>query len=333
MQAGSAILQARSNLHRGLAVITVENLTKFYGPIKGIENVSFSINKGEVVGLLGPNGSGKTTAMRILTCFFPPTRGKALVSGFDVTKHPLEVKRLVGYFPERAPLYPDMDVTEYLSFVGKVKSIPSARRRTEIERVIDVCGLEGMVDRLIGKLSKGYRQRVCLAQALLGDPEILILDEPTIGLDPRQVVEVRKLVKSLSQERTVILCTHILPEVSETCQRVIIIHKGGLVAMDTPQNLQEKVQRHTQTFVQFYGNNGDVAKKVEKIRGVLHVDAEQATFPGAQALRVQFTGGDETLRELSTFIQNNGGPVMELRKISLSLEQVFLELVTEEEQQ
>lgn len=312
-------------------MIEVENLTKFYGPIKGIEDVSFSVEKGEVVGLLGPNGSGKTTAMRILTCFFPPTRGRALVHGFDVTKDPLEVQRLVGYFPERAPLYPEMDVIEYLNFVGKVKRVTPSKRKSEIERVVESCGIGDMTDRLIGKLSKGYRQRVCLAQALLNDPEILILDEPTIGLDPRQVVEVRKLVKSLSKERTVILCTHILPEVSETCERVIIIHKGNLVAMDTPQNLQDKIQKHTQTLVQFYGKDGGIVKKAGNIPGVLDVGVEQATYSGAQALRIQFEGGEETLREISTFIQTKGGPILELKKINLTLEQVFLELVTDEE--
>ena len=227
--------------------------------------------------------------------------------------------------------YPEMDVVEYLDFVGKVKRVPAEKRKNEIERVIEACGIGEMADRLIGKLSKGYRQRVCLAQALLNDPEVLILDEPTIGLDPKQVVEVRKLVQSLAKQRTVILCTHILPEVAETCKRVMIIHKGNLVAMDTPQNLQEKIQKHTQMLVQFYGTNGDVSRKVKEIPGVLAVDAEEATFSGAQAFKVQFGGGDETLREISTFVHQNGGPILELKKISITLEQVFLELVTDEE--
>ena len=245
-------------------MIEVENLTKYYGPIKGIEDISFKIDKGEIVGLLGPNGSGKTTAMRILTCFFPPTRGKALVNGYDVTKKPLAVQRHIGYFPERAPLYPDMVVTEYLRFVAKVKRIQGSKRKDQIEKVMSACSITDMADRLIGNLSKGYRQRVCLAQALLNDPDVLILDEPTIGLDPRQVKEVRSLIKNLAEDRTVILCTHILPEVSETCERVIIIHRGGLVAMDTPQNLEEKIRKYTQTIFQYHGANGNIAEKIRK---------------------------------------------------------------------
>ena len=312
-------------------MIEVENLTKYYGHIRGIEDITFKIGKGEVVGLLGPNGSGKTTAMRILTCFFPPTRGKALVYGYDVTKTPLAVQRHIGYFPEKAPLYPDMDVTEYLKFVAKVKRIYGKKRKSQIDRVMATCGIAEMADRLIGNLSKGFRQRVCLAQALLNDPEVLILDEPTIGLDPRQAREVRILVKSLARERTVILCTHILPEVSETCERVIIIHKGHLVALDTPQNLQEKIQKYTQTLFQYQGENGDMAGKIKEIPGVIKVEPKEATFSGSQALLVHSEKDEAVLRELSTFMFKHGGPIMEMRKISLTLEEVFLELVTEEE--
>jgi len=312
-------------------MIEVENLTKYYGPIKGIEDISFKINKGDVVGLLGPNGSGKTTAMRILTCFFPPTRGKAFVNGYDVTKKPLEVQRHIGYFPERAPLYPDMDVTEYLKFVAKIKGIHGKKRKDQIDKVMEDCAITEMADRLVGKLSKGYRQRVCLAQALLNDPEILILDEPTIGLDPRQVVGVRELIKNFSREKTVILCTHILPEVSETCKRVIIIHRGSLIALDTPQNLKEKLQKHTRTFFQYHGNNGGFVRKIEKVPGVIKAESKEATFPGVQALVVESEKDDVILREVSAFIHNHGGPIMEMRKISLTLEEVFMELVIEEE--
>ena len=210
--------------------------------------------------------------------FFPPTRGRALVNGYDVIKNPLEVQRHTGYFPEKAPLYPDMPVTEYLKFVGKVKGIKGKKRKEQIDKVIETCGIGEIADRLIGKLSKGFRQRVCLAQALLNDPEILTLDEPTIGLDPRQVVEVRKLIKNLSRARTVILCTHILPEVSETCDRVIIIHKGKLIALDTPKNLQEKIQKFTQTLFQYYGGNGGLGNELTGLPGVIKCRKKRAYF-------------------------------------------------------
>ena len=312
-------------------MIQVENLTKYYGPILGIEDITFTIDKGEVVGLLGPNGSGKTTTMRILTCFFTPTRGRALVNGYDVTKNPLEVQRHTGYFPEKAPLYPDMAVSEYLGFAASVKRVHGKKRKEQIDKVMDTCGISEIADRLIGKLSKGFRQRVCLAQALLNDPDILILDEPTIGLDPRQVVEVRKLIKNLSRERTVILCTHILPEVSETCDRVIIIHKGKLIALDTPRNLQEKIQKFTQTLFQYYGGNGGLGNELTVLPGVIKVEKKEPTFSGVQALLVQSEKDEATLRAISTFITQQGGPIMEMKKIGLTLEEVFLELVTEEE--
>jgi ABC-2 type transport system ATP-binding protein len=223
-----------------------------------------------------------------------------------------------------------MDVREYLWFAAKVKGVEGRKRREEVARVMEACDITDVADRLIGKLSKGYRQRACLAQALVNDPEILILDEPTIGLDPRQVVEVRNLIKNLSKEKTVILCTHILPEVSETCKRVIIIHQGRLVALDTPQNLQDKIQKYTQTFFQYHGGNGSLVEKLKAIRGVVTVEARDATFAGAQALLVNSEKDDSILRELSSFIQSQGGSIMEMRRIGLSLEQVFLELVTEE---
>jgi len=223
-------------------------------------------------------------------------------------------------------------VTEYLRFVAKVKRIYGSKRQDQIENVMITCGITEMADRLVGNLSKGYRQRVCLAQSLLNDPDVLILDEPTIGLDPRQVKEVRTLIKNLAQKRTVILCTHILPEVSETCERVMIIHKGGLIAMDTPQNLEEKIQKYTQTLFQYHGANGSIAEKIKGVPGVVDVEIKEATFSGAQALVVHSEKDDALLRELSVFIQSHGGPLMEMKKMHLTLEEVFLELVTEEEQ-
>ncbi len=312
-------------------MIEAEHLTKYYGPIRGIEDISFKIDRGDVVGLLGPNGSGKTTSMRILTCFFPPTRGRALVYGYDVVKAPLQVQRHIGYLPERVPLYPDMDIREYLRFAASVKRIAPTRRTAHIDEVMATCGIDDMANRLIGALSKGYRQRVCLAQALLNNPEILILDEPTIGLDPRQVSDFRSLIKNLGRERTIILCTHILPEVSETCNRVIIIHKGRLIAMDTPQNLQEKIQMYGHIYIQYYGNNPHLENRIAGVSGVVAVEASEATFSGARAFTIQVQKDEAVLRELSGLIHTEGGPILEMKKQNLTLEDVFLELVTKEE--
>ncbi|HQA81847.1 MAG TPA: ATP-binding cassette domain-containing protein [Syntrophales bacterium] len=312
-------------------MIEVEQLTKYYGPIRGIEDLSFRIDRGDVVGLLGPNGSGKTTTMRILTCFFPPTRGRALVYGYDVVKNPLQVRQHIGYLPERVPLYPDMDIREYLRFAASAKRVDPAKRTAQIDEVMAVCGIADMANRLIGALSKGYRQRVCLAQALLNKPEILILDEPTIGLDPRQVSDFRSLIKNLGRDRTIILCTHILPEVSETCNRVVIIHKGRLIALDTPQNLQEKIQMYGQIYIQYYGNNPRLEGLMAGVPGVVTVEAAEATFSGAGAFNIQVQKDETILRELSALVHTEGGPILEMKKLNLTLEDVFLELVTKEE--
>lgn len=211
-------------------MIEVEHLTKFYGDIRGIEDLSFKIDKGEIVGFLGPNGSGKTTTMRILVCYMPATRGRAKVAGFDVERDSMEVRKRIGYLPEHPPLYNDMSVRSYLGFVGRLRGLDKAEIGDGIERVVKTCGLEEVVNRIIGQLSKGFRQRVGLAQALIHNPEVLILDEPTIGLDPKQNAEIRSLIKSLAGAHTIILSTHILPEVTLTCERVIIIHQGKIVA-------------------------------------------------------------------------------------------------------
>ncbi len=312
-------------------MIEVEHLTKYYGPIRGIEDISFKIDRGDVVGLLGPNGSGKTTCMRILTCFFPPTRGRALVHGYDVVRNPLQVRRHIGYLPERVPLYPDMDVRAYLRFAASVKRVDPKKRTAHIDEVMATCGIDDMANRLIGALSKGYRQRVCLAQALLNNPDILILDEPTIGLDPRQVSDFRSLIKNLGRERTIILCTHILPEVSETCNRVVIVHRGRLIALDTPQNLAEKIRMHGQIYIQYHGDNPDLEKRIAAVAGVVSLEAAPATFTGARAYIIQIQKDESILRELSLLIHNEGGPILEMKKQSLTLEDVFLELVTKEE--
>ena len=259
-------------------MIEVHNLTKYYGEIRGIEGVSFLIEKGEIVGFLGPNGSGKTTTMRILTCFFPPTSGRAKVAGYDVTAHSREVRRRIGYMPETVPLYPDMKVKTYLTFVAEAKRMDARLRKKKMGMIMEQCGIAHVAHRLVGNLSKGFRQRVGLAQALINDPEVLILDEPTIGLDPKQVVEIRDLVKDLAGERTIILSSHVLPEVSMTCERVIIIHEGRVVAVDTPDNLMARLQKTVKTEIHIKGAKQEIGDRLKTIPGVIAVvEKEEVT--------------------------------------------------------
>ncbi len=312
-------------------MIQVEQLTKYYGTIRGIEGVSFSINRGEIVGFLGPNGSGKTTTLRILTCFFPPTSGTAKVAGFDVSQHPMAVRRRIGYMPETVPLYPDMTVTGYLTFVAEAKRVSKGIRPGHIGEVMEHCGIREVAHRLVGNLSKGYRQRVGIAQALIGNPEVLILDEPTIGLDPQQVVEVRNLIKGLAGKRTIILSTHILPEVSMTCERVIIIHEGKIVAVDTPENLMERLQKSSRTVVQIGGPRAQIAEELRGLRGMLGVTDRGEAAPGVYAFELESEKGKDVSGELAQVIYRNGWRLIEIRGARMSLEDIFIHLVTREE--
>ena len=223
-------------------MIEVQHLTKRYGPFTAVDDVSFKVEKGEILGFLGPNGAGKTTTMRVLTGYMPATDGKALVAGYDVFDQPIEAKRRTGYLPETPPLYPDMTVRDYLTFVARIKGVPRQERKARVETVMERTRVADMAKRHCGKLSKGYKQRVGLAQAMIHKPDVLILDEPTAGLDPKQIIETRQLIKELAGDHTIILSTHILPEVSQTCQRVVIINKGRVVAVDTPENLTSRLR-------------------------------------------------------------------------------------------
>lgn len=312
-------------------MIEVKNLTKYYGEVRGIEDVSFSIEKGEITGFLGPNGSGKTTTMRILTCFFPPTRGRARVAGYDVIENPIEVRRRIGYMPETVPLYPDMKVKAYLNFVAEAKGMEKRQRKRKIGEVMEQCGVMEVSHRLVGNLSKGYRQRVGLAQALINDPEVLILDEPTIGLDPKQVVEIRNFIKDLAGERTIILSTHILPEVSMTCKRVIIIHEGSIVAVDTPENLMVKLQKTSKTLIQIEGVQQGVKAKLKTIPGVIRVVEKGGAAPGVFSYEVESEKEKEISGELSYLVYSNNWKLVEMRAVKMSLEDMFIELVTKEE--
>src|SRR5579885_489812 len=257
-------------------MIAVRNLTKKYAHNVAVDRISFEVAKGQIVGFLGPNGAGKTTTMRVLTCFLPPTSGSASVAGFDVLEQPIEVKRRIGYLPETPPLYLEMRTSEYLTFVGKIKGLRGAELAKRVNYVLERCAVADVKDRVLGKLSKGYRQRVGLAQAIIHNPDVLILDEPTAGLDPKQINETRDLIKSLAGDHTIILSTHILPEVEQTCQQVIIINRGKLVATDSVQNLQARARGAETVLVEIASRNGSldlamVQKKLEQIRGIQRV--------------------------------------------------------------
>jgi len=311
-------------------MIEVEGLTKVYGNKTAIDNLTFTVQQGEVVGFLGPNGAGKTTTMRVLSCYMPPTSGTARVGGYDIRTQALDVRRRIGYLPEHVPLYTDLTVTQYLSFVAEAKGLSRLTRRQRVGEAIERCLLQDARGRIIGKLSKGYRQRVGLAQALLGDPPILILDEPTIGLDPKQIIEIRGLIRDMQGERTVILSTHILPEVSMVCQRVIIINEGRIVAVDTPETLTRRLQRSTQVLLQIDGPPDQVTVRLREAPGVLQVVMKD----GAGALRRYLveTDKDRDLRqELARVVCSSGWGLLELRPVDMSLEDVFIRLVTEEE--
>lgn len=312
-------------------MIEVENLTKYYGEIRGVEDISFSIEKGEITGFLGPNGSGKTTTMRILTCFFPPTRGRAKVAGYDVIENPIEVRKRIGYMPETVPLYPDMKVTTYLNFVAESKGMERRQRKKKVSEIMGQCGIVEVAHRLVGNLSKGYRQRVGLAQALINDPEVLILDEPTIGLDPKQVVEIRNFIKDLAGERTIILSTHILPEVSVTCKKVIIIHEGSIVAVDTPENLMVKLQKTSKTLIQIEGVQQEITAKLVTIPGVINVVEKGEASPGVFSYEVESEKEREISGELAYLVYSNNWKLVEMRAVKMSLEDIFIELVTKKE--
>src|ERR1700691_3502909 len=257
-------------------MIKVEGLTKRYARNIAVDNISFEVEKGQIVRFLGPNGGGKTTTMRVLTCFMPPTSGTATVAGFDVQENPMEVKRRIGYLPETPPLYPDMEVVEYLDFVGRIKGIPSASLAKRIDEVVEKCAIGDVRKKLIGKLSKGYRQRVGLAQAIIHNPDVLILDEPTSGLDPKQIIETRGLIQSLAGDHTIVLSTHILTEVEHSCQRVVIINRGKLVATDSVENLQARARGAESMLVDIGARTGDfhpqlVQQRLQQVSGVSRV--------------------------------------------------------------
>ena len=310
-------------------MIEVQHLTKRYGRVTAVDDVSFRVERGEILGFLGPNGAGKTTTMRILTGYMPATEGKAIVAGFDVFDQPIEAKRRTGYLPETPPLYPDMSVVEYLSFVSKIKGVPAAERRQRVQQVMQKTRIDDVANRLCSKLSKGYRQRVGLAQALIHNPDVLILDEPTAGLDPKQIIETRQLIKQLAGDHTIILSTHILPEVSQTCQRVVIINKGHVVAIDTPDNLTSRLRGSETLYVQVDANGADASAPLGRIPGVTRV-VESDRKDRVVGYEIESEHGRDVRRDLARAVVANGWGLLELRPMRLSLEEIFLSLTTED---
>jgi ABC-2 type transport system ATP-binding protein len=312
-------------------LIEVQHLTKRYGRVTAVDDLTFRVERGEILGFLGPNGAGKTTTMRILTGYMPASEGKAVVAGFDVFEQPIEAKRRTGYLPETPPLYPEMTVREYLQFVAriKIKGVSASERRSRVEDSMRRTRVDDMANRHCGKLSKGYRQRVGLAQSILHNPEVLILDEPTAGLDPKQIIETRQLIKELAGTHTIVLSTHILPEVSQTCDRVVIINKGRVVAIDTPANLTARLRGSETMYVQVDADGQDAAAVLGTLPGVLGVSVTDR-HDGAVGYEISSERGRDIRRDLARAIVSQNWGLLELRPSRMSLEEVFLSLTTEE---
>ncbi|MDY6861933.1 MAG: ATP-binding cassette domain-containing protein [Thermodesulfobacteriota bacterium] len=312
-------------------MIKVEGLYKYFGHIAAIEDISFQVKKGEIAGFLGPNGSGKTTTMRILTGFFPPTLGKAEVAGYDILKYPLEAKKRIGYFPERSPLYPDKRVKSYIEFVAEVYGLKGKERNKQVDYAINACGLTNVASRLIGNLSKGYRQRVCMAQTIVHNPEVLILDEPTIGLDPEQVVEIRKLIKTLGEDKTVFLSTHILGEVSIICSRIIIISNGHILAEDTTENLTDRLEETSRTSVQIEGPVKDIEDTLKALDEIIDIKRGKEISPKICSFIIESKKEIDIHQTLTSKVTEKNWVIHELRPISLSVEDIFLKIVEEKD--
>lgn len=312
-------------------MIEVERLTKYYGRLPAIQDVNFRVESGEIVGFLGPNGAGKTTTMRIITTFSPASAGDVRILGMDVRADSVQIRRKIGYLPENVPIYSWMRVKSYLEFAARVKGIARGEREREIRRVAEAVGVDNVLTKIVGVLSKGYRQRVGLAQALIGDPPILILDEPTIGLDPRQIREIRELIKGFSKNRTVILSTHILPEVSQTCDRVIIINKGSIVAEDTPTNLARRHTKASRSELLARAPETEIRELFSSLTGVLSVETHDQNSDGLVKVVVDSQPDKEIRPILSKAVVERGWELLELKALDASLEDVFIELVTDEQ--
>ncbi|MGQ0794007.1 MAG: ABC transporter ATP-binding protein [Deltaproteobacteria bacterium] len=306
-------------------MLKVQNISKKYGDLVALDDVSFQVNRGEVLGFLGPNGAGKTTTMRIITGYMPPTDGTVTIADLDILENPIEAKSKIGYLPENPPLYFDMTIRDYLGFVADIRGVPKSKKKDRIIYAMDICAIAEVRGRLIGNMSKGYRQRIGIAQALIHDPEILVLDEPTVGLDPKQIIEIRELIKSLAGERTVVLSTHVLPEVTMTCSRVVIINEGRIVLEETIHGISDKVRGGEDLFLKIGSPSERIAERIISIAGVLDV-SESA--PGEFLVRPK--EGQDVRDELSRLaVQSNWG-LLEMRPLTHTLEQVFLRVISTE---
>ena len=312
-------------------MIEVDHLTKSYGKNVAVNDISFTVDKGEILGFLGPNGAGKTTTMRILTGYLPATSGSARIAGFDVFEQSMEVRRRIGYLPENPPLYHDMSVRAYLEFVARIKGVPGADIAKRVDRAMEMANLNDRREDLIKRLSRGFKQRVGIAQAIVHNPDVVILDEPTVGLDPKQIIEVRKLIKGLAGEHTIILSTHILPEASQTCDRVVIINRGRIAAVDTPENLTTQLKGAERVQMEVRGDEDALREAIEQLGGVIKIDIEP--LEGSDHLRaiVESEPGTELRSQLASAVITKQLELFELKAVSLSLEDIFLQLTTEEE--
>ncbi|MBN1754929.1 ATP-binding cassette domain-containing protein [bacterium] len=308
-------------------MIKIQNLSKHYGTLKAVDDVSFEVKTGEILGLLGPNAAGKTTTMRVLTCYMPPTSGNIEVDNLNIRDNSMGIRRRIGYLPEDAPLYEDMNPLEYLGFIGEIRDIRGTEFRERMKKIIDTCGLKGVLKQEIGQLSKGYRQRVGLAQAMLHNPDILVLDEPTSGLDPNQIVEIRNLIKELGKEKTVVLSTHILPEVQATCDRAVIINKGKIVADGKLEELQSGFQGVEKVYLELKAPMEEALAGISRLNDVKLV-TEQSISPADQlwAYRIESTRGSDPREDLFRLAVDKNWTLLEMRKEQANLEEIFREL-------
>lgn len=312
-------------------MIEVNNLTKKYGINRGITDISFTVNRGEIVGFLGPNGAGKSTTMKILTGYFAPNQGSAVINGINVIEDPFSVKKLTGYLPENNPLYKDMGVIEYLRYIGQLRQIPKGRLNSSLAKAIESCGLKDVLHKDIYELSKGYKQRIGLAQALLHEPDILILDEPTTGLDPNQIIEIRNLIKTLGAEKTILLSTHILPEVSATCNRIIIINKGRIIASGTPDELSRTTDSGTTIEMRFKGDlRGFIKQLSKKYRDSISFDISDDDRPDWKKITLQLSENNINTEDIFAIVAKNNWMLSELKSQDITLENIFTNLTTQE---